>query len=475
MTIFKHSHRKNSFAKRLFGAVLGTTTLSVALTVGSAFAVEHNSFSAPQSTVGCENGNCQPRTSSFGHYSPSWRPWPGSRSIYEGYRKANEGVTTEEEWLPDPRDETRFERRTRSDRPLDPEPGGGGMLNEVDPNNPFNQVVPETDMPDGVLPDGIAPGGNGAGDAGGGLGGFGGDLGGGGLGGGIGGDAAPPAGNNGGGAQEPLFNAEPETNPDTGGDFFNELPGDDVKPMDDLFPTSQRSPSDRKLLINIGPVRFIKNRPSPLNRAQRDTSATPIPVSQAQALSVPDLGMAGLVQDDEPGLLGSFSSNDLVSPKRKIEARAEAETNKRITVSGIDQVSFDEPVQSGPISDPKDEVRVYEETGNPLRPRVVKASSKESQAKAKLPHNEELPSSGKLVPELDVALLPVPGAEEKSVIPTGKKLESNVVAQIPALESELSPASKVEELKRQDGSRRLVAMNKRSLRDTLRKNPLRRQ
>ena len=487
--ISKPSPRKIGFAKRLLSSVLGTTTISVALTFGSAFAVEHNSHSAPHRTVGCEDGNCQPRSASFGHYSPSWRKWPEARAIYEGFRSAEEGVSSEEDQLPEPRDEIRFERRTRSSRPLDPEPPGllddviPSSTDETDPNNPFNQLVPETDLPG-------AGGDNGAGDAGGGFGGFdnpaeggfdnpagggfdnpaaggfGNPADGGGFdaGGGFGGDgAAPPAGGgNTGGLGDSLLPDPGTTTPDGGGDDgLFELPGGDEEGVQDLFgPGARRSPSDQKLLINIGPVRFIKNRPSPLSRAQKASKSTsrpkPIHVVQAQALSVPGLGVAGLVQDEPSGgslLMGGFTENDLVSARS---------TNSK-SDPAVGRVSYEEPMQS-PSS--KAEGVVYEETSNPLRPRVVK-SSQEPLTSAKLP------SKGKLVPELDVALLPVPSTDKGSG--TEEHKPADLVTQIPALESELSKSANVKEQQsRQDGSRGLVAMNKRSLRDTLRKNPLRR-
>lgn len=101
---------------------------------------------------GCATGNCSPKADSYGHYQVQWRRWPGA-TTYEGVLRPKPQVDVPEPMIPNEINEGRTEPRTRSDKPLDDAAGGGSPSELVPfPNggtpNPFDNTVPNTDLPD---------------------------------------------------------------------------------------------------------------------------------------------------------------------------------------------------------------------------------------------------------------------------------------------------------------------------------------
>ncbi len=131
----------------------------------------HFGNGAAHSCAGCATGQCQPRTSTYGHHQATWRRWPGA-SNYEGYIRPRPQLSVPAEQVPDKINEGRLEPRSRSNKPLDSAPMSGGsaapgVMPNVTPSspadfgsgdaadNPFNTIVPESDIP--AMPDTLPP------------------------------------------------------------------------------------------------------------------------------------------------------------------------------------------------------------------------------------------------------------------------------------------------------------------------------
>ena len=135
-------------------------------TWGDTFGGQHFADAAAQRVLGCIDGQCGPPVSPHGYYQGSWRRWPNSKDTPVVTRPP--GLAPLEPVVPEPVDEGRTRRRTRSDRPLDPEDMGvdTGMNAQpfvpdpTDNSNPFNNVVDESDLPNS--PAGVDAGTNGA-------------------------------------------------------------------------------------------------------------------------------------------------------------------------------------------------------------------------------------------------------------------------------------------------------------------------
>lgn len=157
MTFFSTNSPRSHRPRRIVTSSLAAGVLAIGWFValsGFSHGIEHHviSSSAPHRTTGCETGNCQPFTKAYGHHRTHWRRWPTAKE-YQGVLKPKANFAIPADKVPEPREEIRFEPRTRSDRPLDPEPVEEmpgevvpGAGSEMDPNNPF-QVVPESDLP----------------------------------------------------------------------------------------------------------------------------------------------------------------------------------------------------------------------------------------------------------------------------------------------------------------------------------------
>lgn len=127
--------------------------------------------SAPHRCSGCEDGKCQPNASRHGHYPTTWRRWPGATE-YPGFRNPKPSVSVPESQLPEPLNEVRTEKRSRSEDPLEPETGdavdmggygaGGITPSEAIPpanseTDPF-KTVPESELPSPTNGDPLGPG-----------------------------------------------------------------------------------------------------------------------------------------------------------------------------------------------------------------------------------------------------------------------------------------------------------------------------
>lgn len=91
-------------------------------------------------TSGCASGQCKPPI--YGYHRPQIRPWPGS-TIYEGYRRRRPAAEVPDWKIPTELDEARTSPRTRSTETDTDTNGAAG----ASPENPFNNIVPENELP----------------------------------------------------------------------------------------------------------------------------------------------------------------------------------------------------------------------------------------------------------------------------------------------------------------------------------------
>ena len=122
------------------GSFLATLTVVVCLFGTVAVSDGQNNLS------GCVDGNCSPRTLTYGHYQPMWRRWPGA-TTYEGYLKPSGTTAVPEPTIPDALNESRTLPRTRSEEPLDGNEATKFMPDASNEANPFNATVDESDIP----------------------------------------------------------------------------------------------------------------------------------------------------------------------------------------------------------------------------------------------------------------------------------------------------------------------------------------
>jgi hypothetical protein len=418
--------------RMLFSAAAVGVCMSAA---GLVFAGQHGE-SAPHRCTGCATGTCFAKINTYGHYATQWRRWPGATD-YEGVRRPTPKVAVPDVIVPDEANEGRVERRTRSDKPIDSDFGSASpglqipseVVSGADadgPSNPFENTVPNTDLPESNATDG-----------------FGGvDF----------------------GLEEPITPETPpaESNEGTFGplDPANDLP--DAPPFDDdqgadapLFdfglipPPATHVDSERA-------VRSIKNRRPVMQRDDTpQVKSIPTEISEPR-IDVPEYGTVG----------GSFSYADLMPP-----SQADATTRRAKKSLLIGPVTFEDSELNTLLPEPlpgiaqsvveaksmvssatvvssdetaSQELRevegiVVDRSANPLR------QTRTSKKVALRESMETVP----LVQESTIELKPVPKPDETSV-------------SAPAVTSKSSAVT-----------RSFASTSQRSLRNTLRKNPLR--
>ena len=402
---------------------------------------------------GCLDGNCTPRATTWGHYEPQWRRWPGA-TTYQGYRKPIPAVSVPEPKVPDAINETRSSEVTRSDRPLDPEdmpnmpppvvPGAEG-------EDPFSNTVDESDIP--------APE----------------------MGVGAGGDM----GAGGGGFQPPNAEAIPEP-AQAGGGMFDALPGNEPPaPAGDneLFPNPAGGGGDGGNDDNSGDIFGDDfNLDSRSKSSSGDKVVTrPIPTKMLKPAEVAK----------KETLNSEFSYADLTLENSKSDQPID---------SGVRTVSFEQVEQAempklaeasnvsvipvGQNAGSFDATATSIATRNPLRnrPRLRTASSATAPPSVK-PEDRAISSgSTKTTPvtqrfETQVLDNAMPNLDDIGRQPArtissevAKPTELEAVIEMPKLVE--AEAVKLQKLP-QPSSRSLVASARRPLRETLRKNPLR--
>ena len=158
-----HSQLAKSNSERMSHLSAFLLTMAVSLFASeTVWGQHHHAAAAAQRVVGCIDGQCGIPVSPFGHYQGSWRRWPYSKDTPVERRPI--GKSPLDSIVPDAVEESRIRPRTRSDRPLDPKDmgldAGSDMQpfvpNPADQNNPFNNTVEESDLPNSPIGPGDA-------------------------------------------------------------------------------------------------------------------------------------------------------------------------------------------------------------------------------------------------------------------------------------------------------------------------------
>ena len=400
---------------------------------------------------GCLDGNCSPRTATWGHYEPQWRRWPGA-TTYQGYKKPMPAVSVPEPKVPDAINETRSSELTRSDRPLDPEDIPAPMVPGVEGEDPFSNTVDESDIPAGV-------------EAGGG-----GDV-------GAGGDMD-------GGFQPPGTEAIPEPAA-PGGGMFDNLPGNDAPaPAGDggLFPApagdggNTEDDADDNI---FGDSFNLDSRAKSPTGDQVVTRPIPIPLRTIETVEVPKRNSTSEFSYADLTLAESTSGESVDGAVQTVSYEQDAvhampklAEASNVSVSPVGQSSVGEfDVTANSIA-----------SRNPLRNRPrLRAASTAKTAPPQVTESFESIKTTRITQEIETnAIHNLPVMQDANLgdivsqqtreIEVAQPTELEAVTEMPQLvEANAVDLRKLPQPK----SRSLVASARRPLRETLRKNPLR--
>lgn len=413
----KPATRNTSAIAKLLPALSLVGIIALFASINGATAGQHYVEPGTQSVAGCIDGACGTPAGPYGHYQGSWRRWPYSK---DSQLPANrQGTIAREPFVPDVLDEGRTRPRTRSDRPLDPKDMGSsagvGTLPLVpapgDEANPFNNTVDDSDMQAGGNPsEGVGEG-----------------------------NPFPPAGGN---ATDPLFDSPPAFDePAPGGDADFGVPGDDANSdeIPDLFGHSELIPPPTKKVRRQEAIRSIKSRGVTLLKdSQSIKIGSSKQITRGLENPSPDQGNIDLV---------SFEDFETKSRSAQMPQRI-----AKLSESQVVETSTLPPKQPG---DANQSLAVDESH-----------AANEDAAESELEHDsvaqDELPSQNPLRKGKSTPRKPV-----KSTTPKAAQAKATPIVELPKkAEFEMHANSESRTLSQ--------AVASRSLRDTLRKNPLRR-